>query len=556
MKEANSLKHNNLSIGVPAAEVPLSEYPRPQLKRDSYICLNGKWNDGVLVPFPLESAMAGRKKEFNGKYRYHRYFTIPSTFIKDKVILHFGAVDQIAKVFIDNNPVTTHEGGYLPFEVDITKFVKANKQQTLAVEIQDELSHMYPYGKQKKHPGGMWYTPVSGIWQTVWIESVSVDYISHLEITPSLNSVNINIESTASLFDVTVLFKGEKIFKGKFDSPYFDISIPNPKLWTPDEPNLYDIEISTEHDSISSYFGLRTVSIEKVNGVPRILLNGKPFFFHGVLDQGYFPEGIYTPNSYKVYEDDILRLKELGINTIRKHIKIEPALFYEACDRLGMIVFQDMVNNGKYSFIRDTALPTIGKKQRNDMKNRIKEEVKCIYEQSMEQTLDHLYNFPSICYYTLFNEGWGQFDSDIMYDIVKAMDRTRIIDSTSGWFRQTFSDVYSHHIYFKEVKISPDDRPIILSEFGGYSYKIPEHSFKKRKNYGYGKASSVEELTQKISELYEKQIVPAVSKGLCGAIYTQAYDIEEETNGLFTYDRKVCKVNPEKMLEIAKKLRI
>lgn len=556
MREANSLKHNNLSIGVPAAEVPLSEYPRPQLKRDSYICLNGKWNDGVLVPFPLESAMAGRKKEFNGKYRYHRYFTIPSTFIKDKVILHFGAVDQIAKVFIDNNPVTTHEGGYLPFEVDITKFVKANKQQTLAVEIQDELSHMYPYGKQKKHPGGMWYTPVSGIWQTVWIESVSVDYISHLEITPSLNSVNINIESTASIFDVTVLFKGEKIFKGKFDSPYFDISIPNPKLWTPDEPNLYDIEISTENDSISSYFGLRTVSIEKVNGVPRILLNGKPFFFHGVLDQGYFPEGIYTPNSYKVYEDDILRLKELGINTIRKHIKIEPALFYEACDRLGMIVFQDMVNNGKYSFIRDTALPTIGKKQRNDMKNRIKEEVKCIYEQSMEQTLDHLYNFPSICYYTLFNEGWGQFDSDIMYDIVKAMDRTRIIDSTSGWFRQTFSDVYSHHIYFKEVKISPDDRPIILSEFGGYSYKIPEHSFKKRKNYGYGKASSVEELTQKISELYEKQIVPAVSKGLCGAIYTQAYDIEEETNGLFTYDRKVCKVNPEKMLEIAKKLRI
>lgn len=556
MKEANSLKHNNLYIGVPVAEVPLSEYPRPQLKRDSYICLNGKWNDGVLVPFPLESAMAGRKKEFNGKYRYHRYFTIPSTFIKDKVILHFGAVDQIAKVFIDNNPVTTHEGGYLPFEVDITKFVKANKQQTLAVEIQDELSHMYPYGKQKKHPGGMWYTPVSGIWQTVWIESVGVDYISHLEITPSLNSVNINIESTASLFDVTVLFKGEKIFKGKFDSPYFDISIPNPKLWTPDEPNLYDIEISTEHDSISSYFGLRTVSIEKVNGVPRILLNGKPFFFHGVLDQGYFPEGIYTPNSYKVYEDDILRLKELGINTIRKHIKIEPALFYEACDRLGMIVFQDMVNNGKYSFIRDTALPTIGKKQRNDMKNRIKEEVKCIYEQSMEQTLDHLYNFPSICYYTLFNEGWGQFDSDIMYDIVKAMDRTRIIDSTSGWFRQTFSDVYSHHIYFKEVKISPDDRPIILSEFGGYSYKIPEHSFKKRKNYGYGKASSVEELTQKISELYEKQIVPAVSKGLCGAIYTQAYDIEEETNGLFTYDRKVCKVNPEKMLEIAKKLRI
>lgn len=556
MREANSLKHNNLSIGVPAAEVPLSEYPRPQLKRDSYICLNGKWNDGVLVPFPLESAMAGRKKEFNGKYRYHRYFTIPSTFIKDKVILHFGAVDQIAKVFIDNNLVTTHEGGYLPFEVDITKFVKANKQQTLAVEIQDELSHMYPYGKQKKHPGGMWYTPVSGIWQTVWIESVSVDCISHLEITPSLNSVNINIESTASIFDVTVLFKGEKIFKGKFDSPYFDISIPNPKLWTPDEPNLYDIEISTEHDSISSYFGLRTVSIEKVNGVPRILLNGKPFFFHGVLDQGYFPEGIYTPNSYKVYEDDILRLKELGINTIRKHIKIEPALFYEACDRLGMIVFQDMVNNGKYSFIRDTALPTIGKKQRNDMKNRIKEEVKCIYEQSMEQTLDHLYNFPSICYYTLFNEGWGQFDSDIMYDIVKAMDRTRIIDSTSGWFRQTFSDVYSHHIYFKEVKISPDDRPIILSEFGGYSYKIPEHSFKKRKNYGYGKASSVEELTQKISELYEKQIIPAVSKGLCGAIYTQAYDIEEETNGLFTYDRKVCKVNADKMLEIAKKLRI
>jgi beta-galactosidase/beta-glucuronidase len=344
------------------------------------------------------------------------------------------------------------------------------------------------------------------------------------------------------------------IYSGKSDNPYFAVPIKNPVLWTPDNPHLYDVIITAGRDTVKSYFGLRTVSVEEVKGVPRILLNGKPFFFNGVLDQGYFPEGIFTPNNEDVYREDILRLKALGINTIRKHIKVEPECFYEACDRLGMLVFQDMINNGRYSFIRDTAMPALGFKRGTDEKRRVKDEVKAAFEQQMEETLTHLYNFPCIVYYTIFNEGWGQFDSDIMYDIVKAMDSSRIIDSTSGWFWQNYSDVDSYHVYFKAFEMQTSDRPVILSEFGGYSYKIPEHSFNKKKNYGYGKATSHEELTDMIEKLYEEQILPAIDKGLCGSIYTQATDVEDETNGFYTYDRKVCKVDADRMRKIAAKL--
>ena len=550
------IKINQLTMDSVTDAIPMSKYPRPSMVRDSYMSLNGKWDDGVVVPYPLES----KNSQFTGtvpnEYEYHRTFTVEKGFIKDKLLLHFGAVDEVADVYIDGKIAGHHEGGYLPFTLDITELTKEETAHTLTVKVTDNLSHVYPYGKQKKNRGGMWYTPVTGIWQSVWLESVPKDYIEAIEITPYLDKISVNVYSEAESFEVSIFYKGSLVYEGGFDEKSFIIPIENAKLWSPEEPNLYDIVIRTYNDEIESYFGLRTVSIAKVDGVKRILLNEKPYFFNGVLDQGYFPEGIFTPNTEADYEADILRLKKLGINTIRKHIKIEPECFYEACDRLGMVVFQDCVNNGDYKFFRDTVYPTFISKKKDDTKFKVDDEIKFSFEQHMEGMLVHLYNFPCIVYYTIFNEGWGQFDSDILYNIVKAMDHTRIIDSTSGWFWQSESDVDSHHIYFKPVKLKKSDRPIIVSEFGGYSWKVSGHSFNEKNNYGYGTAKSKEELTKMIERVYREEIIPEIKNGLCGTIYTQITDVEDETNGFYTYDRKVCKVDEAIMQAISKELKI
>lgn len=543
--------HNSLKMESVVDEIPMGAYPRPQLKRDSFISLNGRWDNNILVPYPLESSYNNRK---DNVYTYSRTFSVPKDFKKDRVLLHFGAVDQVCDVYVNDKHAGSHEGGYLPFFFDITGLLGSKSVHTLRVEVTDTLTHLYPYGKQKKNPGGMWYTPVTGIWQSVWLESVPKNYIEALEITPTLDSVSILVYSKATEFDVKISLKGNTVFSGHFDDSAIFVKIKDPVLWTPDSPVLYDLTVSTKKDKVTSYFALRTIETCTVDNIPRILLNGKPFFFHGVLDQGYFPEGIYTPNCEKDYEDDILRLKSLGFNTIRKHIKIEPECFYEACDRLGMIVFQDMVNNGSYKYVRDTVLPTLGYQTRDDSKFRVKDEVKYMFEQNMEYTLSHLYNHPCIVYYTIFNEAWGQFDSDTMINICKAMDGSRIFDATSGWFAQQDSDVSSIHKYFKPYEFVASDKPVVLSEFGGFSLKIKDHAYCKYTNYGYGKAKSVEELTAQIEALYEKEIIPAIEKGLCGSIYTQITDVEEETNGLYTYDRKICKVIPERMLAISQKL--
>lgn len=548
--------YNKLTMDDKQDRRPMSRYPRPSMVRDSFMCLNGTWDGGIVVPYPLESENSGFTGEVPETFTYSRNLCIDKSFIKDRLILHFGAVDCECTVKIDDRLVGTHVGGYLPFEFDITDFVFIDEVQKLTVEVKDELSPIYPYGKQKKNRGGMWYTPVTGIWQSVWLESVPKNYIKGFTITPSLDHVVFDIDSYAQEFEVSIYDKGMLVFSGKFDDSYFLVNISNPKLWTPDEPNLYDVVIKAGEDEVRTYFGLRTVSIAEVDGVSRILLNGKPFFFHGVLDQGYFPEGIYTPNSEETYENDIRRLKALGINTIRKHIKVEPECFYEACDRIGMLVFQDMVNNGDYRFLRDTVMPTFVSQKLDDTKKRYSYEQREFFCRHMEDTLYHLYNFPCIVYYTIFNEGWGQFDADFMYDLATANDGSRIFDATSGWFWQSQSDVDSYHVYFKPFLMKKSKRPVILSEFGGYSLKMPEHSFNPKKNYGYGKAADINELTSMIVELYEKEIIPAIPQGLCGTIYTQATDVEDETNGFFTYDRKVCKVDAQRMRELAKKLTI
>ena len=545
-EEFNKLK---IDDEVAAGEVPFSKYPRPQLQRDSFFNLNGKWDCGVVVPFPLVDCE---------EYSYYTNFTLPADFIKDRVFLNFGAVDQIAKVYIDDNFVGEHEGGYTPFSFDITDYVALDGAADIAeprphkirVDITDHLDHKYPYGKQKKNRGGMWYTPVSGIWQTVWIESVPQKYIRGIKITPDLQGIRLEIDGDDDSYDIQIKSRADDTTqKLTACEKSLYIKIENPALWTPETPNLYDLTIQGAQDKIQSYFGLRTVGTGRdSNGYERLLLNGKPYFFNGVLDQGYWPQGIFLPNSEKGWEKDILAMKKLGFNTLRKHIKIEPQLFYEACDRLGMVVFQDFVNNSDYSFFHDTILPTIfgdlgyfhsGKSLLfNDRHFHKSGETRRIFKQTVKATIQTLYNFPCICYYTIFNEGWGQFCADELYDYVKTLDSTRIVDSTSGWFKQKKTDVWSDHVYFRKIKIKKSDKPIVISEFGGYSYKLePNHYFNKTHNYGYKTFKNKQELKKAIDELYDTQIKPYIEKGLCAAIYTQLSDVEDETNGFLTYDR-------------------
>ncbi|NLB89666.1 MAG: glycoside hydrolase family 2, partial [Clostridiales bacterium] len=312
--------------------------------------------------------------------------------------------------------------------------------------------------------------------------------------------------------------------------------------------------ITAGEDRVESYFALRVLSVKQVNGVSRLCLNEQPYFFHGLLDQGYFSDGIYLPASLRAYQEDILNAKAMGFNTLRKHIKIEPALFYALCDRLGMVVFQDMVNNGKYSFLRDTALPTLGAIKLSDrfIKRTIKQ--KDIFLHQMNKTMDHLHCFPSICYWTIFNEGWGQFEADRVFQLAKQIDSSRFIDATSGWFWQKHSDVDSYHVYFKPVRLPVGSRPLVLSEFGGYSYNVPNHCFNSKKTHGYKKLTSEQAYEAALVTLYEKEIIPSIPSGLCASIYTQISDVEDETNGLFTYDRQHTKVQYTSMMTLREKI--
>ena len=530
--------------------IPWDEYPRPQMRRDSYLCLNGKWDlkitnndkvkyDGeILVPFPVESRLSGVELEVGKKdwLTYTRSFALPSDFKKDKVLLHFGAVDQISEVVINGNVVGSHRGGYIPFVFDITDFCQ-NDENTLVVKVSDPLDLELPYGKQCKKRGGMWYTPTSGIWQTVWLESVSNDAIENIKITPSLTEAV--VEVTGGSAEKTILFEGKVI---KFNGDIAKITPDEPELWSPENPKLYEFEVVSGEDRVKSYFALRTVSIEG----NRILLNGRPYFFNGLLDQGYFSDGIFLPATPKGFEFDILTMKKLGFNMLRKHIKIEPMLFYYYCDKYGMIVFQDLVNSGKYNFIIDTAWPTIGK--RSGIKHSASAYRRENFETTAAETLSLLYNCPCVCYYTLFNEGWGQYDAERLYDHFKAMDSTRVWDATSGWFQTGKSDVLSEHIYFKPLKLKNDGRPLVLSEFGGYSLGVTGHIFNTSNAYGYKFFTEQSKFEDAMEALYFNEVIPAIkNNGLCATVLTQVSDVEDETNGLVTYDRQVVKIDSGRM---------
>ena len=535
--------------------IPWEVYPRPQMTRREWQCLNGWWDLSVLrngksvfegkiqVPFCAESLLsgAGQHPEKDDVLLYRRILSVPVSWQGKHILLHFGAVSRETKVLLNGREVCRHENGYLPFTADIAGFL-TGEENTLEVQVSNDLSAKYPWGKQSRKRGGMWYTPCSGIWQTVWMEPVPDRYIRALHIYSAGDTVDIRAEGIQN---------GKVLFNGN-EYPLTGGSARLTEFWSPENPHLYSFSVFSGDDCVEGYFALRTLTTETVNGIPRLCLNGKPYFFNALLDQGYWSDGLYTPATPDGFEADILAMKSLGFNTLRKHIKIEPEVFYYACDRLGMVVFQDMVNNGGYHYILETVLPTLHFQKRNDLHMTRDPETRKNFLAAMEETARLLNNHPCICLWTIFNEGWGQFCADEAYSRLKAIDPERFIDSTSGWFHQKKSDVDSLHIYFEDLHLGKKPLPQLLSEYGGYVYKIPEHSFNI--TYGYRKYETREEFVAALRETYQNALLPLAAKGLCGAVYTQVSDVEDETNGLLTYDRAELKIRPEELRDLAQAL--
>ncbi len=553
-------------------EIGWRKHPRPQFKREEFCILDKGWQlDGkeIRVPFPPQAPFSGYDGEILSRLCYEVSFSYPSAFTKERTLLHFGAVDQVAEVWLNGHFLGVHEGGYLPFFFDVTETIRKNGENVLKVEVTDTLSTIYPYGKQSKTPGGMWYTPVSGIWQTVWLEAVPEKYITGVKTELRGGELRVKVtgntpaeEVTAMLMlpdgdTVTTSFSGEV---GVLKTEAMRSEKGHPVMiekWSPESPVLYPMRLVAGEDVIETYVAFREIGQETMDGKRRITLNGEPVFLHGVLDQGYFPEGLYLPYAEEEYEKDILRMKELGFNMLRKHCKVEPEWFYYYCDKHGMLVLQDIVNSGDYSFMRDTALPTVGLNRRGGRKKAKTEHEKkrrVFFEAHMKETIEHLYNHPSVIGYTIFNEGWGQFDSDRMYRIAKETDGSRLYDTASGWFTGAESDFDSRHVYFRNKKLVGKDKPLFLSECGGFSYRIEDHSYEGKRSYGYGTCRTTAELTERIITMYRAMVLPAIKEGLCGCVYTQLSDIEEEINGFYTYDRQVCKVDKEAMVQLAAQL--
>ena len=557
LNELTTVQGENLSGN------PWQVYPRPLMERESYVNLNGMWDFAVSresarpetydkqiqVPFCPESALSGLKMAVEpGSYLfYRRHLSLPDGWNGGRVLLHIGAADQVAEIYVNQQPMGQHQGGYNAFTVDITDALAETNE--LVIRVFDDLrDKTMPYGKQTLTRGGMWYTPVSGIWQTVWLECVPEVYI-HSVNTEILDFERVRIRVTPAL-------DGMIHVDGEGDIPLIqgigEFRLENAHLWTPEDPYLYRFTVRTTTDRVRSYFAVRTIRSATIDGIPRLLLNGKPYFFHGLLDQGYWPDGIYTPATPACYAEDILAMKKLGFNTLRKHIKVEPEEFYYQCDKLGMVVFQDMVNNGDYQFFRDTAVPTIGIQRMGDKRLNRDPVGREMFYRAMEETVNQLKNHPCILYWTIFNEGWGQFESDAAYRRLRKLDSSRIIDSTSGWHRRKKSDVQSLHIYFGSwYRLRKCDKPLVLSEFGGYTYPVEGHIFNPDKSYGYKTCKSLEDFQADVETLYRTRILPKVKEGLCAAIYTQVSDVEDEINGFLTYDRKVCKADTEAMQKLA-----
>ena len=548
-------------------KIPLSEYPRPQLQRESYICLNGLWDyairkvdalpesfDGqILVPYSPEVEKSGvNKLVMPDDFLFYRLkYQIPSDFIKDKIILHFGAVDQIADVFINRQFATNHVGGFLPFSLDIKPFLNGENDVEILVRVVDTTNaSIHSSGKQSLKPGGIWYKQQSGIYMPVWLESVTEGYIEKLKITPNIDEKTVSICFNSTLKLANLELEG-KIYQIESNQENV-IPIDDPKLWSPENPYLYEFKISNDVDIIGSYFAMRKISLIKNDkGQLVIALNNKEYFMKGVLDQGYYQDGLLTPNSDEDYINDIQLVKNLGFNVSRKHIKIESLRWYYHCDRLGLLVWQDFVNGcTKYDFWLNQ-VPLFVRYKINDHHYkkffRESEEGRKEAYQEFVNTIDLLYNSPCIVLWTIFNEAWGQFDAKEIYEKLKQIDPTRLYDHASGWHDQGSSDVKSMHIYKWKVKVPSkrkiNNRAFVCSECGAYILDKRLKEAKKKEGFIYLLFNNKEDFQKEYIRFIKEEIKPAKEKGMSAFIYTQLSDVEEEMNGFVSYDRKEIKVD-------------
>lgn len=578
------------------------EYPRPELYRKNYRILNGKWSyafsapdvtllpgtpipaEGrILVPFSPESLLSGvgRQLQPDEQLWYEQSLTFDETDLDCKArgmrcILHFEAVDQQAVVYVNGRELVSHIGGYLPFSADLTDFV-SDAPLLMQLRVRDESdTSWYSRGKQTLNRGGMFYTAQSGIWQTVWYEWVPANHIQSLHITPSpdTGSVTITLNSPREFSSVScTVYKADasystELLPGKRTMPLIGVSVKRESaasdtlcltlpedtvfLWTPETPYLYGFTIMADEDIIHGYFALRSFTVEPdEKGVMRFCLNHTPYFLHGLLDQGYWPDGLMTAPSDEALIYDIRLAKRAGFNMLRKHIKIEPRRWYYHCDRLGMIVWQDMVNGGSsYRMPLVCYLPTLFPRLATRLKDshyrllsRSSAEGRLFWEKECMDTVEHLYSVPSLAVWVPFNEGWGQFDAARICSLIKEKDPTRPIDHASGWFDQKGGDFKSVHNYFRRLRVRADrKRAFVLSECGGYACHIAGHSSVER-IYGYRKYDTPAQWEAAYRQLMEQQVFPLITKGLSGAVYTQLSDVEEEVNGLVTYDRRVEKLS-------------
>ncbi|NBE80088.1 glycoside hydrolase family 2 protein [Micromonospora rubida] len=585
----------------------LPEYPRPQLVRDSHLNLNGRWAyaitddareparyDGeILVPFSPEAPLSGVGRQLlpGQTLWYRRTLRLPDGFHRPghRVLLHFGAVDQTCSVLLNGVPVGGRTGGYLPVRCDVTDALR-DGENVLVVAVRDDSDTSYhARGKQKLRRGGIWYTAQSGIWQTVWAECVPEAHVERLTLTPHLaqGCVEVTVHASGAVGDAEIrVLAGGVVVAEASAAAGTAVRLPLPEVrpWTPEDPFLYDVTVGYGDDHVRGYVGMRSFGVgPDADGVPRLLLNGEPYFHAGVLDQGYWPDGLYTAPSDAAMVADIAAMKRLGFTMLRKHIKIEPLRWYHHCDRLGILVWQDMVNGGStYRPLVVTApvltplrLPDRGRWRR--WFGRADAAGRDEFRAEARETVEHLRNVVSIAVWVPFNEGWGQFDAAEVAREVAALDPTRTVDHASGWHDQGGGDLRSLHVYFRRFRASRrrsrrdatpgggavrdgaapgrDRRALVLSEYGGYTLRLDGHAFGPAE-FGYKRFRTDAELAGAFTRLHDEQIVPAIPAGLAATVYTQLSDVEDELNGLFSYDRRVLKLPEDAVRQVNGRLRL